>query len=187
MRTYRQADHASSIRSMTRPTGAFTVAVIIPAARAAISGLALGICAGLVAWGVGYGGDSLGIGAMVGAFGFLGAWGMGTRQEADISHASGDYDHAIDAPPPGGPSRLVLVNPKASADPDRAARFSEFVQACERDSSTRRLRGLGYSDGEITGFRDSLLRLDWARWNARDKRGGWRLTSPAEDVLEAMA
>ena len=178
MRTFEQ----SSGQSLTRPPGAFTLAVIIPVARAAITACGLGTVASMGAWALDYGGDSLGIGAMVAAVGFLAAWLLGTRGPGHVAIG----DHGSEAPP-GGPSRLVMINPKASADPDRAARFSEFTNAAERDSSTRRLRGLGYSDGEICEFRDTLIRLGWAAWNASDKRGGWRLTSPAEDVLEAMA
>ena len=173
MRTFEQ----SSGQSLTRPPGAFTVLVVVPLARSGITGLGLGTVASMGAWGLDYGGDSLGIGAMVAAVGFLAAWLVGTRGPGHV---------ATDAPP-GGPSRLVMINPKASADPDRAARFSEFTNAAERDSSTRRLRGLGYSDGEICEFRDTLIRLGWASWNASDKRGGWALTASSDDILEAMA
>ena len=172
-RTFEQAGY---VPARSGQVGAFTASVIIPAARSLVTSAALAGVSGSVGYAASMpAGDILCLVASVASIGFLGAWLVGTRGPA-----------AIDAPP-GGASRLVLVNPKASASPDRAQRFSEFTNAAERDSSTRRLRGLGYSDGEICEWRDTLIRLGWASWNARDKRGGWRLTSPADDILENMA
>ena len=168
---------------ITRTTEHDTItrAVWVPLLRSWVTGLACGALAWLGAWGLGYARDTWGISAFVGVGAFLATW------------MNLIYHTASDPMPPtataSAPSRLVMVNAKPNADPqdDRASRFAAFVEAAEFDPRMRRLRGLGFADPEICEYRDVLLRLDWAAWNTTDKRGGWSLTSPAAEILQAMA
>ena len=164
--------------------------VLVPCLQAAITSLGVGAIGGLGAWALDYASDSLGVGAMLGAVAFMVSWLALIRQASAVAVCVTDDTTMMPlAPMPSSPSRLVLVNAKSNAEPgrDRAARFAAFVEACELDSSTRRLRGLGFTDGEIVDFRDALLRLGYARWNTTDKRGGWALTADSETILGAMA
>jgi hypothetical protein len=186
MRRYEQTAPAVGRTTPAPQDDAITWAVWIPLLRALVTGAACAALAWLGGWGLGYEADSLGIGAFVGVAAFLVAWlaMMAPRRASTVDLSPG----TASAPS----SRLVMVNPRGpeatTARDDRAERFAEFVECAERDSSTRRLRGLGFTDAEIAEYRDVLMRLDWAKWNsATDKRGGWALTSPAAEILAAMA
>ena len=187
MKRYEQT--AAPPRALAPTDAALAWAVTIPLLRALVTGAACAALAGLGAWGVGYERDTWGVAAFVGVAAFLVAW---LAMMAGPRHASTvDLAPGISPPMPAA-SRLVMVNargPEATApQADRVERFAAFVEAAERDSSTRRLRGLGFTDAEICEYRDVLMRLGWAAWNsATDKRGGWALTSPAAEILAAMA
>jgi hypothetical protein len=82
---------------------------------------------------------------------------------------------------------VVLLAPKTDAQPPtEGERLAEFVQACELDTSTRRLEGLGYSRAEIERFRDYLIKSGWAGWKGADRRLGWQLAAPVDEILDNL-
>lgn len=92
-----------------------------------------------------------------------------------------------EAPGASQGGRVVLLNPRGNGEPPTEAdRLADFVKACELDTSTRRLEGLGYTRDEIERFRKYLIRTGWAKWNGADRRQGWALLGKAGDVLEAL-
>lgn len=185
MQTTAERIHGTS----SRAPGAFMASVVIPACQSFVTAFGLGVSAGMLAWAAGYTADALGAGVTGGALGFVACfWVLTWRAGHSAICVTDDTTMIPSVPMPSGPSRMVLVNPRPNAEPgqDRAARFSAFVSDCERDTSMRRLRNLGYTDGEIVDFRDTLIRLNWARWNTTDKRGGWALTADPDSILEAM-
>ena len=185
MQTTAERIHGTS----SRAPGAFMASVVIPACQSFVTAFGLGVSAGMLAWAAGYTADALGAGVTGGALGFVACfWVLTWRAGHSAICVTDDTTMVPSAPMPSGKSRLVLVNAKPNADAgqDRAARFAAFVESCELDNSVRRLRGLGYTDSEISDFRDALIRLGWARWNSDNPRNGWALTADPDSILEAM-
>jgi hypothetical protein len=160
-------------------------AVVVPALRAGITGLGFGVLGGLGAWGVDYGQDALGVGAFVASLGFVASWLVmlaGPRRTTTVDLSSvGQMTRNT-----GGPSRLVLVNPRANDEPDRAERFGSFVEAASMDTSTRGLESRGFTRDELDDYRSVLIRTGWAEWRGRDRRAGWQLVAEPEAILGAL-
>ena len=178
------ATSAAVGRVQATPTlGGFAGAVIVPFCQAAISGLGAGAVVGLLfrLW---YSkADAITAGAIFGALAFVVAWVgllLDIRSQRVAVYPVAESDQAS--------RRVVLLNPKEAAQPgdDHAGRFADFVQACELDTSTRRLMALGFTRDEIEGWRLDLMRSGWANWSGSDRRRGWRLTAEAAVILEAL-
>lgn len=156
-------------------------AVTVPFLRGAVTGGAMGALVRTLArlWRYNdHDADLFGLAVGLGAFLVVFCWPRaGDPLEAGPNEAPGTSH--------GG--RVVLLNPRGNGEPPTEAdRLADFVKACELDTSTRRLEGLGYTRDEIERFRKYLIRTGWAKWNGADRRQGWALLGKAGDVLEAL-
>jgi len=154
----------------------FGEALITGLGAGALAGCAFRVCLFSV-------GDSALAGALFGSGAFVLCW---LRLMAISWRTKPDAEPEAT---PTEPSRLVLVNAKPATpepgEPD-AGRFAEFVRACARDTTVRRLEALGFSRGEQIEYREALLKTGWAEWTGQDRRQGWRLTAEPSEVLAAM-
>jgi hypothetical protein len=79
--------------------------------------------------------------------------------------------------------RIILVNKRPE---QQAHDFAEFVEAASVDPTERRLLSLGFTNKQITLYRDALIDAHWAEWVSTDRRHGWRVTADAGAILKAL-
>jgi len=75
--------------------------------------------------------------------------------------------------------------PTPSPETELKGELVAFVRGCESDTSLRRWEPV-LGRARYSVWRDSLIRLGWARWLGEDRRQGWELVRPASEVVEAL-
>jgi len=167
--------------------------VIVPFLQAVITALVLGTGAATILWGfwnVRFGQAWY----IASACGFVVSWlwrlgavsetlwvierALGTDITGDqVIGKPEEHDHIIIAG--GGATTLTPIERKR-------AQFVEFVHGCEVDTSMRRWEPI-LGRERYAEFRDALLHGGLAEWIDPDElRQGWRLTRPAEEIIEAV-
>lgn len=90
--------------------------------------------------------------------------------------------------------RLVIVNAGQAgeegarrAEGERQSRFASFVAALPTKGTDARTWEPVLGRASYLEYRDTLLRLKWARWRGRGERRGWELALPAAEILRRLA
>ncbi len=84
--------------------------------------------------------------------------------------------------------RVVILNAAPALPPgqgDRRSLFREFIEGIPRLGTSQRTWEPRIGRAAYLHFRDSLIKLQWARWNnPNDPRAGWVLTKAPDWILE---
>ncbi len=63
--------------------------------------------------------------------------------------------------------------------------FVKFVRGCEHDTAMARWEPI-LGREQYREWRDGLIKLGWAEWVNRDRRQGWRLVRPVDEIIRAV-
>ena len=194
-----QAGNASSQEwpgyEVQKPTRHPTIAsdVAVPFLQAVITALVLGTAAATILWGF-WAVPFFPTWQIASACAFVVSWlwrlgaatetlwaierVLGTDITGDqVIGKPGEHDHIIIAG--GGATTLTPIERKR-------AQFVEFLHGCEVDTSMRRWEPI-LGRERYAEFRDALLHGGLAEWIDPDElRQGWRLTRPAEEIIETV-
>lgn len=116
-------------------------------------------------------------------------WGIERLAGRDL-----DGDRTVGKPR----ERLVLVNADKSAAvetttdaAERRSQFAQFVEALPIRGTAERAWIPVLGRGQYVEYRDTLIRLGWARWTSKGTRrkgaGGWELTTTPATILDRLA
>jgi len=170
----------------------FAADLLVPLGQAVTSGLLLGGLAAFVANRAGYHDWPalwLGLGLGISAVAWLVLLGQHRRLLWAIETVTGkDLDKDGKTGKPA--ERLVIVNaPQAqeqSAKQERAARrsaFAAFVAALPTRGTDARTWEPELGRQTYQEFRDTLIRVGWAKLKGRGEKRGWALAVPVADIL----
>jgi len=183
----------TSSYELQRPTRqpALESDVWVPLAQGLITALLLGTSASILLW-AGWGvalWPTFPVATSAAAM-LTWLWRMGAVGETlwTIERTLGvdlDGDEVVGEPE----AHIVTIN--GGPPPDPAARLrAEFVNfikgCCAGDTSLRRWEAAGMSRERYQEFRDRLIKAGFAQWNSDDKRQGWKLTAPANHIIERI-
>jgi hypothetical protein len=122
-------------------------------------------------------------GATVGAIAAA-AWLLICTSAADIHDLAEQLTRRdLDGDGDIGGERIILVNKQ----PPPASRWPDFVRAAAIDPTERRLLAQGFTDRQISAYRNALISANLARWTSTDHRHGWTLTSAPDAILRSLA
>jgi len=160
----------------------------IPLASCLLTGSGVGVFLFTLAWGI-VGLDfksaavlALGTDALISSAAITWRFGKGLKNE--IERATGldiNRDGWIGEPEP----ELVVLKGPGETVSKREAFLGElktFIRGCAIDTSARRWEpSLGRT--RYQGYRDALIEAGHARWTNSDKRQGWELVTPPENII----
>lgn len=175
--------------NMTYERKGVTSEIVIPLMACALFGLGIALSLAVVSWGI------LDMDRKP-AFEFAGAVGLLAMSLAltwrfykaiiwvaeDISGKDLDQDGYVGEPEP----RIITVRGNGATVTTAHERLRQdlegFVRGCEVDTSMRRWTpSLGRE--QYLMFRTVLMEAGHAAWTNDDRRQGWELTAPADDII----
>ena len=105
----------------------------------------------------------------------------------ETTHHDLDRDGYVGEPEPE--PRFITIRNRQAARESREEQirqqFVDFIRGCEIDTSMRRWMP-HLSRARYLMFRTMLMKAGHAAWSNDDKRQGWELNSPAEDIIASL-